>query len=198
MSVLTRALLAIVLLAVVSVPVAAQTTLAAASAEAKKIVHEWPASGNAVPEAAPASAEPDATPGAPNVVTAIPDPPPAPTVLEAMRVQASALFQSRLLAVRAVMDRRASNRVTYDQACKNKLTVFAPVVIGLGVAAPVAFNETTPECRTLATEITAQAARIDSERREMLESARTKRIYPGVMRALFDGIGLAEVQTTRQ
>jgi hypothetical protein len=51
-----KALLAAALFSLVSVPATAQTTLAEASAAAKKIVHEWPLSANAVPPYDPAKA----------------------------------------------------------------------------------------------------------------------------------------------
>jgi hypothetical protein len=182
-----RALVATVLFALVAVSVSAQS-LAEASAEAKKIKHEWPLVGVTAPSAivADAPAATDAT-QAPVVVE---EKKPSPTVLEDQRVKAAALFGTRLIAVRTVMDARASNAFKYSQACANKQTVFAPVVVGLAVIAPLTLNETTPQCRTLGAEMMAQAATVESERRDIIETARKQKIYPGVVRTIHAGDSL--------
>jgi hypothetical protein len=113
------------------------------------------------------------------------------STLDAHRTRAAALFDRRLDAASAMRTQLTDDWKKYERACRGKVTTGR----GLGVAFVrselVWFvqslqidNETTPECRMLATGMKTRSHHVARELDQIDEDARRRGIYPGVIRDL--------------
>jgi hypothetical protein len=117
--------------------------------------------------------------------------------MDAHRMRATALFDRRLDAVSTARTELGDDRQKYERACQGKVTTGRGIGVVFLRSELVWFthalqidNETTPECRMLATGMKARAQRVASELRQIDEEARRSGIYPGAMRDLKRQYGL--------
>jgi hypothetical protein len=187
MRVPARSLAVAGLLALVSLPVHAQTLVEAAAAAkaASATGMGWPASviptkvyTNEDLKANPAPAVPATKAAAPAIV-------PATAVsggaLAENRIKATALLGARLEALRAKVPGRNQLAAQYRDACAGKETSAGWLLKGELITTP---NDQTPQCRTIASDLQSQTRAITLEHDALTETARTNGILPGVVREL--------------
>ena len=113
------------------------------------------------------------------------------STLDAHRARAAALFDRRLDAASATRAELTDDWKKYERACRGKVTTGRGVGVVLLRSELVWFaqslgidNETTPECRMLATGMKTRSQHVARELDQIDEDARRRGIYPGVMRDL--------------
>ena len=113
------------------------------------------------------------------------------STLDAHRARAAALFDRRLDAASAMRTDLTDDWKKYERACRGKVTtgrglgvVFLRSELVWFVQSLQIDNETTPECRMLATGIKTRSQHVARELDQIDEDARRRDIYPGVMRDL--------------
>jgi len=113
------------------------------------------------------------------------------STLDAHRARAAALFDRRLDAARATRVELTDDWKKYERGCRGKVTTGLGVGVVLLRSELVWFaqslgidNETTPECRMLATGMKTRSQHVARELDQIDEDARRRGIYPGVMRDL--------------
>jgi len=172
------------LVALVSLPVHAQSLVdaAAAAKAASATGMGWPAS--VIPTKVYTNEDLKATPTPPAAAAAEPIVP-AKTVsggtLSENRRKATALLGSRLEALRAKVPGRDQLAAQYREACAGKETSAGWLLRGELITTP---NDQTPQCRTIASDLQSQTRAITLEHDALTETARTNGILPGVVREL--------------
>jgi hypothetical protein len=113
------------------------------------------------------------------------------STLDAHRSRASALFDRRLDAASALRTELADDWKKYERACRGKVTTGSGIGMAFVRSELVWFvhslqidNETTPECRMLATGMKTRSQYIARELDQIDEDGRRSGIYPGVVREL--------------
>ena len=113
------------------------------------------------------------------------------STLEVHRARATALFDRRLDAASAMRAELTDDWKKYERACRGKVTTGRGVGVVFLRSELVWFvqslqidNETTPECRMLATGMKTRSHRVAREMEQIDEDARRRGIYPGVVRDL--------------
>jgi len=110
---------------------------------------------------------------------------------EAHRTRAMALFDRRLEATSAMRAGIVDDWRKYERACRGTVTTGRGIGVAFVRSELVWFvqrlqidNETTPECRMLATGMKTRSRHVARELDQIDEDARRSGIYPGVMRDL--------------
>jgi hypothetical protein len=113
------------------------------------------------------------------------------STLDAHRTRASALFDRRLNAATALRTELADDWKKYERACRGKITTGSGIGMAFVRSELVSFvqsvqidNETTPECRMLATGMKTRSQHVARELDQIDEDGRRSGIYPGVIREL--------------
>jgi hypothetical protein len=113
------------------------------------------------------------------------------STLDAHRTRASALFNRRLDAASALRTELADDWKKYERACRGKVTTGRGIGVAFVRSELVWFvqslqidNETTPECRMLATGMKTRSQHVTRELEQIDEDGRRNGIYPGVVREL--------------
>jgi hypothetical protein len=113
------------------------------------------------------------------------------STLDAHRMRAAALFDRRLDAASAMRTELTDDWKKYERACRGKATTGRGIGVAFVRSELVWFvqslqidNETTPECRMLATGMKTRSHHVARELEQIDEDARRSGIYPGVMRDL--------------
>ena len=113
------------------------------------------------------------------------------STLDAHRTRAAALFDRRLDAASAMRTELTGDWKKYERACRGKVTTGSGIGVAFVRSELVWFvqtlkidNETTPECRMLATGMKTRSQQLTRELDQIDEDARRRGIYPGVVREL--------------
>ena len=150
-------------------------TLGEASAAAQ-VHHEWPMSQH-IGTAAIADSSTSADAAKPASVVDV-----APGTLAANRIAAVALLDGRLVALHVVQIDRDRAAAHYNDACAGKVTSAGWLLRGELITTP---NAETPVCRAMATDLEKLTRTFNLDHAAIAETARTRGILPGVLRALF-------------
>ena len=113
------------------------------------------------------------------------------SALEAQRARAAALFDRRLDTSSAMRTELMDDWKKYERACRGTVTTGRGIGVAFVRSELVWFvqslqidNETTPECRMLATGMKMRSQHVARELDQIDEDARRRGIYPGVVRDL--------------